>query len=194
MEGRRPVLSKIRVFTSPSAPWEGNSWPLRAKFTPAAFPARTTISRAARTEVWAGAMSVSWTTGWPSAVTAIQEFSEARITRVSLATGLGTGGLAEAASVSGCVASSFAAEALAALAVAEEDVELWEEIDGEPGWAAALATGGTGDDMRDDAAAFPVASLLGADARVSTVESGAVDRDETLAAAGLALLARALRE
>jgi hypothetical protein len=107
---------------------------------------------------------------------------------------LGTGGLAEAASVSGCVASSFAAEALAALAVAEEDVELWEEIDGEPGWAAALATGGTGDDMRDDAAAFPVASLLGADARVSTVESGAVDRDETLAAAGLALLARALRE
>jgi len=139
-------------------------------------------------------MSVSWTTGWPSAVTAIQEFSEARITRVSLATGLGTGGLAEAASVSGCVSSSFAAEALAALAVAEEDVELWEEIDGEPGWAAALATGGTGDDMRDDAAAFPVASLLGADARVSTVESGAVDRDETLAAAGLALLARALRE
>jgi hypothetical protein len=139
--GRRPVLSKIRVFTSPSAPWEGNSWPLRAKVTPAAFPARTTISRAARTEVWAGAISVSWTTGWPSAVTAIQEFSEARITRVRLATGLGAGGLA-AASASGCVASCFALEALAdftlealaPLAVAEDCEEVdGEEADGEPG-------------------------------------------------------------
>ena len=106
---------------------------MRAKVTPAAFPARTTISRMARTEVWAGAMSVSWTTGWPSAVTAIQEFSEARITSVRLATGLGAGGLASAIV---CVVSFFAPEAFAALAVTEdceEGVEFWEERDGELG-------------------------------------------------------------
>ena len=60
--------------------------------------------------------------------------------------------------------------------------------------AAVLAAGWTGDEMCDDAAAVPVASLLGADARVSRVGAGAVDEDETPAAAGLALLARALRE
>ena len=74
-----------------------------------------------------------------------------------------------------------------------EATEDCDEVDGdeaedEPRWAAALAAGGTGDDMRDDAAAVPVASLPLADAL------GAVDGDETLAAAGLALLARALRE
>ena len=47
--------------------------------------------------------------------------------------------------------------------------------------------------MCDDAGAVPAPSLL-ADARVSRVESDAGDEGETPAAAGLALLARALRE
>jgi hypothetical protein len=77
-------------------------------------------------------MSVSWTTGWPSAVTAIQEFSEARITKVRLATGLRGGGLASSAS--GCIASSLALEALAALVVAGDCEEVdEEEAVGEPG-------------------------------------------------------------
>jgi len=39
------------------------------------------ISRSARTEVRAGAIRVSWLTGWPSARTEIQEVSVARMTR-----------------------------------------------------------------------------------------------------------------
>jgi hypothetical protein len=94
------------------------------------------------------------------------------------------------------VVTAFMLEALAPLAVAEdweEDVELWEEIDGAPGWAAALAVGCREEERCDDAA-VAVALLLAADARVSRVEAGAADEDEMLAAAGLALLARALRE
>jgi hypothetical protein len=148
-------------------------------------------------------MRVSWTTGWPSAVTAIQEVSEARITKVRLATGFGAGGAAEA-SASGC-AASFATEALAALAVADA----WEEADGEPGWAPALPAGVTGDEMCEDVAAVVAPSLLPADALAGEIRAAFADEGETLAGpeltgagragaglaeAGLALLARALRE
>lgn len=56
--------------------------PFQRKLTPAALPTLATISREARKDVCAGAMRVSWLTAWPSAVMEIQEFSEARMTRV----------------------------------------------------------------------------------------------------------------
>lgn len=77
-----PEASKRRVLTSYSAPWAGISWPFQTKVTPAALPMRAMIWRVARKEVWTGAMRVSWLTACPSAVTAIQEVSLARITRV----------------------------------------------------------------------------------------------------------------
>src|ERR1700679_1337063 len=141
---------------------------------PAAFPARTTISREARTEVWAGAMRVSWTAGWPSAVTAIQEVSEARMTRGRLATGFGAGGAAEASA--SARAASFSTEALAALAVAEA----WEEADGEPGCAPALPAGVTGDAMCEDVAAVLAPSLLPADALAGEIKAVFADEGERL--------------
>jgi hypothetical protein len=77
-----PSESKTSVFTSDSIPWAGISSPFHEKVTPAALPTLTTISRLARTVVWAGAIKVSCVTVWPSAVTEIQEFSVARITRL----------------------------------------------------------------------------------------------------------------
>jgi hypothetical protein len=115
-------------------------------------------------------MRVSWTAGWPSAVTAIQEVSEARITRVRLATGFGVGGAAEASA--SARAASFSTEALAALAVADA----WEEADGEPGCAPALPAGVPGDEMCEDAAAVLAPSLLPVDALA--VELKAVFADE----------------
>lgn len=79
---RMPLESKMKVFTSASAPSAGISWPLNRKVTPAALPILATISRLARTEVLAGAMRVSWLTVWPSASTEIHEVSVARITNV----------------------------------------------------------------------------------------------------------------
>lgn len=75
----------MTILTSDSSPCAGTSWPLKRKVTPAALPIRTVISREAWMEVLAGAMSVSWVTSWPSARTEIQEFSEARMTRVKVA-------------------------------------------------------------------------------------------------------------
>lgn len=64
--------------------------PFSRKLTPAAFPAFTTISRLARTEVCAGAISVSLaTTGLPSAVRETQVVSSARISRVKVRGGFG---------------------------------------------------------------------------------------------------------
>src|SRR3984957_9772894 len=77
----------MKVFTSASAPWAGTSFPFHWKFRPAALPVFTTISRAARTEVWAGAIRGSAVTSWPSARTEIQEFSVARIINVRGAAG-----------------------------------------------------------------------------------------------------------
>src|SRR5579864_1754913 len=77
-----PEASKMKVFTSASAPWAGISWPFQRKVTPAALPIFATIWRVARMGVWAGAMRGSWLAGWSSAVTEIQEVSVARITRV----------------------------------------------------------------------------------------------------------------
>src|SRR5579862_705126 len=61
---------------------------------PAALPTLTVIWREARTDVFAGAMSVSCVTTWPSARTETHEFSDARITSVrvvdSLTEDLGT--------------------------------------------------------------------------------------------------------
>src|SRR5271168_819972 len=51
---------------------------------PAAFPVLTTTSRVARTEVCAGAIKVSWATGWPSAWIATQEVFSARISTVKV--------------------------------------------------------------------------------------------------------------
>ena len=78
-----PVESKTKVLTSASAPSAGISLPFQRKVTPAALPTRATISRLARIEAWAGAMSVSWLTIWPSARTEIHEVSLARMTRFS---------------------------------------------------------------------------------------------------------------
>ena len=86
-----PCASKTKVFTSDSAPCAGISCPFQMKVTPAEFPIRATISRAARTDVAAGAMRVSCVTGWPSAVTETQEFSAARITRVIVGAGFAGG-------------------------------------------------------------------------------------------------------
>ena len=148
-------------------------------------------------------MRVSWTAGWPSAVTAIQEVSEARITKVRLATGFGAGGEVEGAA-SGC-AASFATEVLAALAFADA----WAEADGEPGCAPALPEGVRGDEMCEDVAAVLAPSLLPADALAGEIKAVFADEGERLAGpaltgagragaglaeAGLALLARALRE
>lgn len=78
---RRPFESKTSVLASASAPCAGISFPFHKNVTPAAFPTFTLISRFARKEAWAGAISVSSLTVCPSALTEIQEFSEARITR-----------------------------------------------------------------------------------------------------------------
>jgi len=86
-ESRRPVESKVKVFTSPSLPWVGIVLPLREKLRPAALPVLTTISFVARTEVPAGAIRVSVATGLPSAVIEIQEVSVARMTRVNVGSG-----------------------------------------------------------------------------------------------------------
>lgn len=51
---------------------------------PAAFPAFTTISRLARTEVCAGAIRVSRATGLPSAMIKTQDVSAARISSVKV--------------------------------------------------------------------------------------------------------------
>src|ERR1700686_2188108 len=80
-----PSLSKMKVFTSASAPSAGISLPFQRKVTPAALPILATISWLARTEAWAGAMRVSRLTVWPSAMREIQEVSLARITSFSWA-------------------------------------------------------------------------------------------------------------
>src|SRR5450432_2975717 len=106
-----PSASKIRVRTSASAPWAGISLPFQRKLMPAALPVFTVISRVARTEVWAGAMRVSWVTSWPSTRTEIQEFSEARMIRVSGAGDAESAGATAfcAPSVGLLVATGFAA-------------------------------------------------------------------------------------
>jgi hypothetical protein len=86
-----PAESKTKVLTSASAPSAGISWPFQTKVTPAELPIRAMISRLARTEVWAGAMSVSWETVWPSARTEIHEVLVARITRVRTGAGFSDG-------------------------------------------------------------------------------------------------------
>ena len=63
--------------------------PFSRKLTPAAFPAFTTISRLARTEVCAGAMRVSWATGLPSAMRETQVVCSARICTVKVGGGFG---------------------------------------------------------------------------------------------------------
>lgn len=57
---------------------------MKRKLTPAALPILTVIWREARTDVFAGAISVSCVTNCPSASTETQEFSEARMTRVKV--------------------------------------------------------------------------------------------------------------
>src|ERR1700719_4563328 len=78
-----PSASKMKVFTSASAPSAGISLPFQRKVTPAALPILATISWLARTEACAGAIRVSRLTVWPSAMREIQEVSLARITSFS---------------------------------------------------------------------------------------------------------------
>ena len=87
-----PVESNTKVLTSASVPAAGISWPFQRKVTPAALPILAMISREARTEAWAGAISVSWLTVWPSARTEIHEVSVARITSVRCAADFSDGG------------------------------------------------------------------------------------------------------
>ncbi len=61
---------------------------LKKKLIPAAFPALTTTSRLALTEVCAGAIKVSWATGLPSAVIITQVVFSARMTTLNGTTGL----------------------------------------------------------------------------------------------------------
>jgi hypothetical protein len=79
--------------------------PFSRKLTPAAFPALTTTSPVARTEVCAGAIRVSSATGLPSAMIETHVVFSARISKVKLAGGFAgaaggvvfaTGELAEA--------------------------------------------------------------------------------------------------
>ena len=86
-----PWASKMKVFTSDSAPSAGISWPFQRKVTPAALPTLATISWTAWTEVWAGAIRVSWLAGWPSERTEIHEVSVARMVRVRGAADLSAG-------------------------------------------------------------------------------------------------------
>ena len=112
-----PWASKTKVLASDSAPWGGSSFPLKTKFTPAALPTRTVISLLARTVVWAGAMSVSWATGSPSAEIEIQELSVARIMSVR---GLAAG--VEFAEVEdGALATCVCAVSAAGVGVARAD-------------------------------------------------------------------------
>lgn len=64
---------------------------MREKLRAPALRVLTTISWVARTLVWAGAMRVSWATGWPSAVMETQDVLEAWMSRVKA--GMGFGGL-----------------------------------------------------------------------------------------------------
>src|SRR5690348_9082822 len=79
----RPVESNTRVFTSPSPPCGGMSWPFQRNDTAAAFPTFTTNFCEARNVGCAGAMRVSSVRGWPSAEIEIQEFSVARTVSTS---------------------------------------------------------------------------------------------------------------
>jgi hypothetical protein len=63
--------------------------PFSRKLIPAAFPALTTISRVARTEVCAGAIRVSWVMGLPSTVSEIHVVFSARINKVKMMCGFG---------------------------------------------------------------------------------------------------------
>ena len=93
-----PAASNVKVLTSASVPSAGTSLPLNKKLTPAALPTLTTISRLARTEVCAGAMSVSSAGVWPSAEIETHEFSEARMISV-----MGVAGFAAALAFAGKV-------------------------------------------------------------------------------------------
>src|ERR1700693_1634703 len=118
---RRPVASKMYVFTSPSLPWAGISFPFSKKLMPAAFPAFTTISRVARTEVCAGAMRFSWATGLPSAMRESQVLSSERISRVNVAGGFAAG--AEAVGLAAGRLASGEVEGLLAESVADAAAE-----------------------------------------------------------------------
>lgn len=70
--------------TSPGLLRVGISLPFSRKLIPPGFPALTMISWLARTDVWAGAISVSFAAGWPSAEITTQDVWSARISSVKL--------------------------------------------------------------------------------------------------------------
>ena len=97
--------STSRFFHGPAVKGEGfdfgfgalgrNLFAVEQETYAGALPTLTVISWAARMAVLAGAIRVSWTTGCPSAMTAIQEVSDARILRVKTGGALAAGAAPE---------------------------------------------------------------------------------------------------
>lgn len=137
--------------------------PFRRKLMPAAFPVFTTISWAARTEVWAGAIRVSWATSLPSAVRETQVVFSARTCKVKVlggfaaASGAATGATAgDAASLAGGLGPGWgglaggllteAAEDVAGVAAGDAAGESWfaGEVDAVAAGGAVFASGAGG--------------------------------------------------
>jgi len=102
---------------------------------PAAFPALTTTSPAARMEVCAGAIRVSWATGLPSRVIETQLVSSARMSRLKV-----RGGFAAAAEAVSSASLGLARGGFAEGAGAEPRDSAWFDAVG----AAFEGGGGTG--------------------------------------------------
>jgi len=118
--------------------------PFSRKLRPAAFPVFTTISWVARTEVCAGAISVSLeTTGSPSAMSETQVVSSARICKVKVMGGFAAA-VRAAACGAGCSVFDWGASAAGLLA---EPADVTEDA-AEDTWFAGEVCGveaGAGD-------------------------------------------------
>jgi hypothetical protein len=120
--------------------------PFNSKLMPAAFPALTTTSPLARTEVCAGAIRVSWAMGLPSAVIETQLVSSARINTLKV---LGGVTVAAFSTVVGLAADAFAWAGAALVADSDEIVPVGSFPDDEvlagdifPAFSGAAARGG----------------------------------------------------
>jgi hypothetical protein len=147
---------------------------------PAALPAFTTISRVARTEVWAGAIRVSSAMGLPSATMETQVVFSARMSRTKVVSGFaaevraaafGVGGLAAAPGVDAAVV--VAARGGAGMAAAGEGIDArvltGDVVTAELVPAASVAAGGA------DGTFIETAALDGFDAADGGAATGAAD-------------------
>ena len=96
--------------------------PFSSKLMPAAFPALTTTSPLARTEVCAGAIRVSWATGLPSAVIETQLVSSARISTLKVLVEATGAAWAVTSSAVGLAGDEFAGGVVAALVAVSVEV------------------------------------------------------------------------